>query len=149
MLSPYWHVPPSITSKDMLPLIQKEPDYLDKQGIKVFIGWGAEAKELDTKSIDWSKVTPKNFPYRLRQDPGPKNALGQVKFMFPNKFNTYLHDTPARELFQMAFWVSVPTKRILCRPWGTISYRNVCSNTSRKTGLESDRPRYLDEVKLG
>ena len=102
VLSPYWHVPPSIASKDMLPLIQKEPDYFDKQGIKVFIGWGAEAKELDSKSIDWSKVTSKNFPYRLRQDPGAKNALGQVKFMFPNKFNVYLHDTPARELFQKA-----------------------------------------------
>lgn len=102
VFNPYWYVPPSIATKDMLPLIQKEPDYFDKQGIKLFIGWGAEAKEFDSKNIDWTKVTPKNFPYRLRQDPGPKNALGQVKFMFPNKFNVYLHDTPSRELFQRA-----------------------------------------------
>jgi murein L,D-transpeptidase YcbB/YkuD len=50
-------------------------------------------------SIDWSSVNARNFPYRLRQDPGPQNALGRVKFMFPNPYHVYLHDTPARELF--------------------------------------------------
>jgi murein L,D-transpeptidase YcbB/YkuD len=49
--------------------------------------------------VDWSRVTARNFPYRLRQGPGPANALGRVKFMFPNKFSVYLHDTPAQELF--------------------------------------------------
>jgi len=99
VLSPYWHIPPGIAVKDILPQIRKDPEYLTRQNIKVLRNWGAESKEIDPKSIDWSKVSAKNFPYRFRQDPGPDNALGQVKFMFPNKFNVYLHDTPARELF--------------------------------------------------
>jgi len=99
VLSPYWHIPPGIAVKDILPHIRKDPEYLTRQDIKVFRGWGGERKEVDPKRIHWSKVGAKNFPYRFRQDPGPDNVLGQVKFMFPNKFNVYLHDTPARELF--------------------------------------------------
>ena len=68
--------------------------------MKVFQGWGADEKEIDPKRIDWSKVNAKSFKYRLRQEPGPWNALGRVKFMFPNRFNVYLHDTPSRELFE-------------------------------------------------
>ena len=99
VLSPYWHVPQSITTKDILPLVHKDPDYLAKQNIKVFLGWGADSREIDPKEIDWARMSANSFPYRLRQEPGPNNALGQVKFMFPNKFNVYLHDTAARELF--------------------------------------------------
>jgi murein L,D-transpeptidase YcbB/YkuD len=99
VFNPYWHVPPGIAINDKLPLIRKEPNYLMKQNIRVFQGWGAEANEIDPKSIDWYKVDAKNFRYRLRQDPGPWNALGRVKFMFPNRFNVYIHDTPSRELF--------------------------------------------------
>jgi len=99
VLSPYWHIPPRLATEDKLPLIRKDVSYLEKQKIRVFQGWGGEAEEIDAKSIDWSQITAKNFIYRLRQDPGPLNALGRVKFMFPNKFNVYLHDTPDRELF--------------------------------------------------
>jgi murein L,D-transpeptidase YcbB/YkuD len=99
LLSPYWHVPQNIAVQDKLPLIRKDPNYLARQRIKVFEGWGAEAKEINPKTIDWSKINAKNFRFRLRQDPGPWNALGRVKFMFPNRFNVYFHDTPARELF--------------------------------------------------
>jgi murein L,D-transpeptidase YcbB/YkuD len=102
VLSPYWHVPPSIAVQDKLPLIHQDPDYLTRQKIKVFQGWGAETKEIDPRTIDWSRVNAKNFNYRLRQEPGPNNALGRAKFMFPNKFNVYLHDTPSRELFAKA-----------------------------------------------
>ena len=99
VLSPYWNVPPSIAVQDKLPLIKKDPGYLVKQNMKLFQGWGADTREIDPMSIDWSRVTANNFSYRLRQEPGPLNALGKVKFMFPNKFNVYLHDTPSRELF--------------------------------------------------
>ena len=50
-------------------------------------------------SVDWSSVSARNFPYQLRQDPGPRNALGRVNFMLPNPYHVYIHDTPARELF--------------------------------------------------
>jgi murein L,D-transpeptidase YcbB/YkuD len=102
VLNPYWHIPPRIAIKDKLPLIKKDVSYLEKQKIKVFEGWGAETREIDPATIDWEMVTAGNFNFRLRQDPGPQNALGQVKFMFPNKFNVYIHDTPSRELFAQA-----------------------------------------------
>jgi len=100
VLSPFWNVPPNIAVKDKLPIIRKDPEYLTREHVRVFQGWGAEAQEIDPLTIDWSKLTPDNFPYRLRQDPGPGNALGSVKFMFPNKFNVYLHGTSSPELFK-------------------------------------------------
>lgn len=99
VLSPHWHIPPRLAIQDKLPLIRKDVSYLEKQKIRVFQGWGTETKEIDPTSIDWSQITAKNFNFRLCQDPGPLNALGRVKFMFPNRFNVYLHDTPSRELF--------------------------------------------------
>jgi len=100
VLNPSWHVPTKIARLDKLPLIRKAPGYLSREHFRVFEGWGAEAKEIDPETIDWSKVTRGNFKYRLVQDPGPWNALGSVKFMFPNRFDVYIHDTPSRELFQ-------------------------------------------------
>jgi L,D-transpeptidase YcbB len=99
VLNPSWHVPQSIAVNDKLPLIKKNPGYLAQQKMRVFSSWRADAKEMDPYQIDWRKVTESNFSYRLRQDPGPNNALGRIKFMFPNRFNVYLHDTPSRELF--------------------------------------------------
>ncbi len=99
VLNPSWQVPPTIAVKDKLPLIRKDPEYFAKENIRVFQGWGAEAKEIDPKTVNWSAVTPKTFTFRLRQDPGLRNALGRIKFMFPNRFNIYIHDTPSRTLF--------------------------------------------------
>jgi murein L,D-transpeptidase YcbB/YkuD len=92
-------VPRSIAVKDKLPLIKADPGYLARLGYAVLSGWGADEKVLDPAGIDWNAVTAKNFPFRLRQAPGPQNALGRVKFMFPNAHSVYLHDTPSRELF--------------------------------------------------
>ena len=100
VLSPFWHVPPKIAVKDKLPIIRKDPEYLTREHFKVFQGWGSDAREIDPVTIDWSRLTPDNFPYRLRQDPGTGNALGPAKFMFPNKFNVYLHGTSSPEFFQ-------------------------------------------------
>jgi murein L,D-transpeptidase YcbB/YkuD len=99
VLNPYWHIPKKIAVEDMLPLIRKDISYLEKQRIRVFHGWGPEEEEIDPENIDWEKVDGESFPYRLRQDIGPWNALGRVKFMFPNKFSVYFHDTPSKELF--------------------------------------------------
>lgn len=99
VFNPYWEVPTSIAVKDKLPLIKDDPEYLERNGYALLNGWGAEERRVDPQSIDWQNVTPANFRYRLRQSPGPLNALGRVKFMFPNEFSVYLHDTPGRELF--------------------------------------------------
>lgn len=99
-LNPYWHIPTKIAIKDILPKIQRDPNYLVRQNIRVFQSWENNAPEIHPESIDWSRITAKNFSFKLRQEPGPKNALGRVIFKFPNKFSVYLHDTPARALFQ-------------------------------------------------
>jgi murein L,D-transpeptidase YcbB/YkuD len=101
-IHPYWHVPPNIAATDLLPKIRNAADFLAGEGFRVFDGWGASAREIDPATIDWATVDPARLPYKLRQDPGPKNALGRIKFMFPNRHNVYLHDTPARELFDRA-----------------------------------------------
>jgi murein L,D-transpeptidase YcbB/YkuD len=100
VLNPSWHVPPKIARLDKLPLIRKDPGYLSREHFRVFEGWGAEATEIDPATVRWSKVSRGNFRYHFVQDPGPWNALGRIKFMFPNPFDVYIHDTPSRELFQ-------------------------------------------------
>ncbi|MFU8861016.1 MAG: L,D-transpeptidase family protein [Cyclonatronaceae bacterium] len=102
VLSPFWNVPPTIAGQDVLPQVQRDVEYLARQNMKVFQGWGAESREVDPATVDWSTVNRRTMPYRFRQDPGPINALGTVKFMFPNQFHVYLHDSPARELFGRA-----------------------------------------------
>lgn len=97
--NPYWNVPPSIAKKDILPRVKRDPGYLVRRSIRVFSDWSGNARELDPWSIDWSRFNSSYFPYKLRQDPGPQNPLGRVKFMFPNKYSVYLHDTPSRGLF--------------------------------------------------
>jgi murein L,D-transpeptidase YcbB/YkuD len=99
VLNPSWNVPPRIAVEDKLPLIRQDPSYLARNHIKVFRGWGSEAREIDPTTVNWAKVSADKFPYRLQQTPGPLNALGQVKFFLPNPFDVYLHDTPSRDLF--------------------------------------------------
>jgi murein L,D-transpeptidase YcbB/YkuD len=95
--NPYWNVPDGIANAEILPEASEDPGYLDARGFEVFDGWHAGAEPLDPFSIDW-ETGP--LDYRIRQRPGPTNALGLVKFMFPNRHNVYLHDTPARHLFR-------------------------------------------------
>jgi murein L,D-transpeptidase YcbB/YkuD len=97
VLSPHWYVPPTIAIQDKLPLIRRDPSYAARQNLKIFRDGPGGAICVDPRAIDWSSVSARNFPYRLRQDPGPRNALGRVKFMFPNPYHVYLHDTPSRQ----------------------------------------------------
>jgi murein L,D-transpeptidase YcbB/YkuD len=95
VFNPTWTVPPTILQKDILPKIKKNPDYLRKMKISVI---DRKGKIVDPNSVNWSKYS-KSIPYTLRQEPGPHNALGRIKFIFPNKYFIYLHDTPSRALF--------------------------------------------------
>jgi len=99
VFNPYWYVPRSIAIKDKLPDFRRNPALVSRLGFEVFEGWGADARKVDPATLNWDRLSASNFPYRFRQRPGPLNALGQVKFMFPNSYNVYLHDTPSRELF--------------------------------------------------
>lgn len=96
VLNPSWTVPPTIFINDVVPAVRNNPGYLAEKRMKVL---RADGSEVNPASVDWDKVTARNFPYRIRQDPGPDNALGRVKFMFPNQYMVYIHDTPSRNLF--------------------------------------------------
>lgn len=74
-------------------------DYLASKKIHIYQGNGSSRIEISPDAVNWQEISRNNFPYTLRQDPGPLNALGIVKFMFPNKYNVYIHDTPTKELF--------------------------------------------------
>ena len=97
--NPYWVVPTQIAAEELLPAQQRDPGYFAAKGYHVFDKWGEDATELNPKSINWSDYNKDNFPYKIRQDPGPLNALGRMKFIFENDFAIYLHDTPHRRLF--------------------------------------------------
>ena len=98
ILSPYWNIPESIAEGETIPSIIKDPAYLAKNNLEVLRRSGKKAERVDPDSVDWSNPE-ETEALSIRQKPGPGNALGHVKFMLPNKYSVYLHDTPAHALF--------------------------------------------------
>jgi L,D-transpeptidase YcbB len=94
--NPTWTVPPGILARDMLPRLKRGGVRALPEGMRVL---NRSGRVVDASGINWSAYSGSSFPFTLRQDPGPANALGRVKFMFPNRYLVYLHDTPSRELF--------------------------------------------------
>jgi murein L,D-transpeptidase YcbB/YkuD len=97
-INPNWDVPHRIASRELLPRIKADPAWLARNHYVLFPNTGP-ATPIDPAQVAWREVTAARFPYRLRQLPGDDNALGRIKFMFPNPFDVYLHDTPAKALF--------------------------------------------------
>lgn len=95
VFNPYWTVPRKIALDELIPKQRRHPEFLPKRHIRVY----QNGKELDPRDIDWRKVNKDRFPYLLRQDPGPRNPLGRIKFLFSNRYQIYLHDTPRQALF--------------------------------------------------
>lgn len=95
VVNPYWNVPVSIVRNEIGPQVRRDPGYLSRREFELLNG----GKLIDPWSVDWSSVAPGTFPFSIRQKPGTQNALGQVKFLFPNKHDVYLHDTPEKSLF--------------------------------------------------
>jgi len=96
--NPTWTIPPGILRKETLPAIRRDPSYLSRNNMSVVTTSGTI---VDPATIDWAATT-RGFPYMIRQEPGTRNALGRVKFIFPNKYMVYLHDTPSKGLFARA-----------------------------------------------
>lgn len=92
---PYWRVPSSIGTLDLVPRLRKEPDYLEKEKIRVFST--QTEQEMDARSVDWNQVDPAKI--KFKQDPGPQNALGLVRIDMINEHGVYMHDTPMKKLF--------------------------------------------------
>ena len=101
-LNPYWTIPDSIAQKELLPKLQQNPNYLSKDQIHVYTSFAASGSQINPLKVNWQKIESVNLLYKFRQDPGPKNSLGQVKFIFPNDCGIYLHDTPNRNLFKQS-----------------------------------------------
>ncbi|MFK8037739.1 MAG: murein L,D-transpeptidase [Crocinitomicaceae bacterium] len=93
--NPFWYVPYSIASTEILNGIKKDTTYLGRRGYKLF----RDGAEVDAKAVDWSEVGETNFRYNVRQNGGGGNSLGKIKFLFPNKHAVYIHDTPSKSLF--------------------------------------------------
>lgn len=100
VFAPYWNVPERIAREEILPHAKKDPSYLERKNYQVVAGWEENATVIDPYEIDWQEMELEEFPYRVRQTPGPWNSLGLVKFIFPNNKAIYLHDTPADHLFE-------------------------------------------------
>ena len=95
VFNPYWYPTKRITRREILPSVQRDPSYLVRTGMEVL----QDRKPIDASNIAWNDFTSASLPYRFRQLPGPKNSLGEVKFIFPNKHAVYMHDTPIRSQF--------------------------------------------------
>jgi len=102
VLNPYWKVPAGIVRKEIIPHMMRNRNYLRKEGLEIRRTWFEKSKRINPNSIFWEDYYygGVKFPYRIMQPPGPKNALGKIKFKFPNRFNVYLHDTPTKRLFK-------------------------------------------------
>ncbi|MCC5779610.1 L,D-transpeptidase family protein [Nitratireductor sp. B36] len=94
--NPYWGVPRSIIVNEMLPKLWRDPSYLDRNGYEVINGQG---RQVSSSAVNWGRYGA-NVPYSVRQKPGRSNALGELKILFPNRHAIYMHDTPAKSLFQ-------------------------------------------------
>ncbi len=95
VVNPSWHVPRSIVTKEYLPELQENPFAVNHIEITDVRG-----RVVDRSAVDFSQFNSRTFPFAMRQPPSQGNALGLVKFMFPNKHNIYLHDTPHKKLFR-------------------------------------------------
>lgn len=100
VVNPPWNVPTKLIREDIAPKAMHDAAYFQKHGYRVFSGWSNESEAIDPSMIDWSVVSPRNFPYRVQQAPGASNSLGRFKFNMPSSDAIYLHDTPNHGLFQ-------------------------------------------------
>lgn len=96
-INPTWTVPPTILDEDLLPELRADPGYLASRDMEVI---DYDGNRIDPDKIDWHRYSGRTFPWLIRQQPGPNNALGRIKFMFPNRHSVYLHDTPSKSLFE-------------------------------------------------
>lgn len=98
VVNPFWNIPSSIVYGEIAPKMADDPNYLASKNMEVLSGWSSDAEVIDPQTVDWDDL-PSPLGFRVRQKAGPTNALGYVKFMFPNEYSVYLHDTPADSLF--------------------------------------------------
>jgi murein L,D-transpeptidase YcbB/YkuD len=98
IVNPFWYVPASIVADEMMAILRSDPNYFNRNNFDVFVNWQGRTQQVNPVQVDWSRLTASQIS--MRQRPGDGNALGRIKFMFPNSHAVYLHDTPSKSLFQ-------------------------------------------------
>lgn len=103
VINPKWNIPKSITEREIIPKIAQDISYLEEENIKIIDGWHKGSKQIEPSTINWQEYATEeeDLPYRLVQSSGDDNALGKIKFTFPNSENVYLHDTPNKSAFKL------------------------------------------------
>ena len=133
VFAPYWNIPQSIIRSEILPAVKRNTGYLARKNMEVVMG----DKVTPTSSIDWSKYSS-GVPFTIRQKPGAGNALGEVKFLFPNAYSIYFHDTPSRTSSTTTVGPSATATS------GSANRRNsrstCCATTARGLPQRSQRP---------
>lgn len=149
VLNPHWNIPKSIIQKEMIPKLLGNSNAMAQKGIEIYSGWNAGAKKIKASSVDWSKYRySKSVPFRFAQVPGTRNALGKVKFLFPNKYAVYMHDTPNKRLFNRnvrAFshgCIRLHKPRELLKTFST--FNNNVSYSSAQKRLKGVKKAYLN-----
>lgn len=147
VVNPYWNVPPSIALKEYLPLLQQNPYALQARGLEVI----SRGRVVDPATVNWSSI---GRTVAIRQPPGERNALGHIKFMFPNQHAVYLHDTPSRGLFSRevrayshgCVRVENPfrlAEAVLGGTWSEGRLRSMVGGPERQIGLDAHLPVHL------
>lgn len=102
VFNPHWNVPQTILAQDVIPGMQKNPNYLHEHyDMRVYASWNKDAAQINPSSIDWQTADAKTFPYRVTAPPSDANPLGRVKFLFNNEHDVYMHGTPEQSLFNL------------------------------------------------
>jgi murein L,D-transpeptidase YcbB/YkuD len=99
VLNPYWRIPASIVRHETLPKLKRDPGYTKKKKIEIHTGYSEHSPEINPYKVNWHKYGKRLPPYKFMQSPGKHNALGKIKFLFPNQYSVYMHDTPEKALF--------------------------------------------------
>lgn len=135
--NPFWNVPSTIAVDEMIPGFMNDRAYFSRRNIRVLKSHGGKREEVDPKKIDWSQPESAMTHYTFRQDPGPQNALGRIKFIMPNPFGIYLHDTPKRQVF---------SRRVRLASHGCIRLERPLDLATQLLGDLGDQPEPLVEA---
>ena len=148
-LNPTWTIPENLVRRDLIVALQEHPDYLKEHNIHVFYGWKKKGEMKDFKPemlFPYADKSKGHIPYRFVQYPGDDNALGRVKFMFPNKYSVYLHDTDNKSLFQYRYRVYSSGCMRLEKPFALLEVLK--SRISQKDLRVIDKYRYTLDNKV-
>ncbi len=137
-INPTWRVPQRLAREMILPIVQQDPNYLTRNNYEVYSGWHSGAERLDPDNIDWLAMAPEDLVYRFEQMPDPGNAMGQYKFMFPNRNAIYLHDTPEQRHFN---------QRMRAYSAGCVRLEDPSFFAETLLGNDSDALRTLDQAR--